>query len=126
MRNMMTYLLYIEYQNFTRSQIRKYKLPVILLVQQKNCITMTTSFKFVYSQQDCNHTVTQNIHVVISNKLGYRKPLKTYKDILDDVNSGSFKKISSILTFYFSTLCNTYHSTWKFKKKLERNYSQKW
>jgi len=35
---MVTFLVYIEYQNFTRIHIEKDILQVLLLVQQRNCL----------------------------------------------------------------------------------------
>ena len=56
----MTYLLYIDYQNFTRIRIEKGMPQLLILVQQRNCLEIWIPF-CLQSKDDNNHTVSRRM-----------------------------------------------------------------
>ena len=62
---MMTFLIYIEYQNFTRIHIDEIILPVLILFGESNCLYIWLT------KREYTHIGTRSIHVVVSIKYGY-------------------------------------------------------
>jgi hypothetical protein len=66
----MTFLVYIELQNFTRIHTQKRILQVLLLFQQSIFLYIWLTF-WLLSKREYNHTGTKSIHVIASIKCEY-------------------------------------------------------
>lgn len=100
-RNLMTFLVYIETQNFTRIHIEKSTCST-----KELSINMTKSLSAVTGGLQ-SYTVTKSIDIIASIKCGYWDTVKTFWIILILVRYRQFH-LSKHLTF----LLLTNHSLW--------------
>jgi hypothetical protein len=93
-RNMITFLVYIEYQNFTRIRIEEIILQVLIFFAESNCLLICLTF-WLLSKSEYTHIGTKSIHVVVSINVDTE-----ILDLLDNCNYRSISEFPSV----FSTL----------------------